>query len=156
MARLHRRTPPTRRGIALMDVILGGVMLGIGLTVVISLASRSMTIQAHAQKQLTAAWLVDELLAMVLVEGPVNYPKLYSTSGRFDFPFEDYEYDVVIEDIGLRQPFRVTAYVRWPHHGDFRQAQAQTYIAERLGDPTQVRIPLEPIDRIGRYYDALE
>ncbi len=153
MARPQRRT---RRGIALMDVILGGVMLGIGLTVLLSLASRSMSIQARAQKQLTAAWLVDELLAMVLVEGPVNYPKLHSTSGRFDFPFEDYEYDVVIEDIGLRQPFRVTAYVRWPHHGDFREAQAQTYIAERLGDPNQVRMPLEPIDRIGRYYDALE
>lgn len=156
MGRPQRRTRPTRRGIALMDVILGGVMLGIGLTVVMSLASRSMMIQANAQRQLTAAWLVDELLAMVLVEGPVNYPKLYSTSGRFDFPFEDYEYDVLIEDIGLRQPFKVTAFVRWPHHGDFREAQAQTYIAERLGDPDQRRMPLEPIDRIGRYYDALE
>ena len=153
MVRLQRRI---RRGVALMDVILGGVMLGIGLTVVMSLASRSMAIQAHAQKQLTAAWLVDELLSMVLVEGPVDYPKIHSTSGRFDFPFEDYEFDVVIEDIGLRQPFRVTAYVRWPHHASFRQAQAQTYIAERLGDPNQIRMPLEPIDRIGRYYDEQE
>ena len=136
-----------------MDVILGSLMLGIGLTVIVSLASRSISLQARAQRQLTAAWLVDELLAMVLVEGPVNYPKLHATDGRFDFPFEDYEYEVQIDDIGLRQPFRVTAFVRWPHGRDFRHVEAQTYIAQRLGDPNQVRMPLEPIDRIGRYYD---
>ena len=143
----------SRRGIALMDVILGSLMLGIGLTVIVSLASRSISLQAQSQRQLTAAWLVDELLAMVLVEGPVVYPKLYATDGRFDFPFEDYEYEVRIEDIGLRQPFRVTAVVRWPHSGEYRQVEAQTFIAERQGDPNQVRMPVEPIDRIGRYYD---
>ncbi len=147
------RVRHTRRGIALMDVILGGVMLGIGLTVIVSLASRSIAMQAQSQRQLTAAWLVDELLAMVVVEGPVVYPKLYSTTGQFDFPFEDYSYEVVIDDIGLRLPFRVTAFVRWPHADDFRQVEAQTYVAERLGDPNQIRMPLEPIDRIGRYYD---
>ncbi len=136
-----------------MDVILGALMLGVGLTVIVSLASRSISLQAQSQRQLTAAWLVDELLAMVLVEGPVSYPKLYTTDGRFDFPFEDYEYEVQIDDIGLRQPFRVTAFVRWSHGAGFRQVQAQTFIAERLGDPNQVRMPVEPIDRIGRYYD---
>ena len=142
-----------RRGIALMDVILGGVMLGIGLTMIVSLASRSMALQAQSARQLTAAWLVDELLAMVVDEGPINYPKLYSTAGQFDFPFEEYSYELLIDDIGLRQPFRVTAYVRWPHADDFRQIEAQTYIAQRLGDPNQIRMPLEPIDRLGRYYD---
>ncbi len=141
------------RGVALMDAIIGGVMLGVGLAVVVSLASRSIAIQAQSQHLLTAAWLVDELLAMVLVEGPQDYPKLYATSGRFEFPFEDYEYEVHIEDIGLRQPYKVTASVRWPHGDDFRQAQAQTYIAQRLGDPDQTRIPVEPIDRIARHYD---
>ncbi len=136
-----------------MDVILGALMLGIGLSVIVSLASRSISLQAQSQRQLTAAWLVDELLAMVLVEGPVNYPKLYPTDGRFDVPFEVYEYEVLIDDIGLRQPFRVTASVRWPHGPGFRQVEAQTYIAQRLGDPNQIRMPPEPIDRIGRYYD---
>ncbi len=153
MIAARRTRTTTRRGIALMDVILGALMLGVGLTVIVSLASRSISLQAQSQRQLTAAWLVDELLAMVLVEGPVNYPKLYATDGQFDFPFEDYEYEVQIDDIGLRQPFRVTAFVRWPHGADFRQVEAQTYIAQRLGDPNQIRMPLEPIDRIGRYYD---
>ena len=55
------------RGVALMDAIIGGVMLGVGLAVVVSLASRSIAIQAQSQHLLTAAWLVDELLAVVLV-----------------------------------------------------------------------------------------
>ena len=83
MIRSPRTQTRTRRGIALMDVILGALMLGIGLTVIVSLASRSISLQAQSQRQLTAAWLVDELLAMVLVEGPVTSPKLHATDGRF-------------------------------------------------------------------------
>ncbi len=146
------RRASNRRGVALMDAILGGVMLGIGLAVILSLASRSVASQAHGAKQITAAWLADDLLSMVLVEGPIEYPQLYATHGRFESPFEDYEFNVDIEDIGLRLPFRVTATVRWPHGGEYRDVRVQTYIAERLGDPLQPRAPVEPVDRLGRYY----
>jgi hypothetical protein len=139
-----------------MDAILGGVILGIGMAVMLSLTSRSVAMQAQGQHQLVAAWLVDELLGMVLVEGPVAYPQLYATDGRFEAPFEDFEFDVAIDDIGLGLPFRVTATVRWPHGPGYHQVQAQTYIAQRLGDPLQPRAPLEPIDRIARYYDDEE
>jgi hypothetical protein len=139
--------------VILLDVILAGLMLGVGLAVMLSLASRTLTMQNEGQKHLVAAWLADEVLSMVLVEGPVIYPQLYPTHGRCEPPFEDYEYEVYIEDIGLRQPLRVTATVRWVHGRDIRQISAQTYIAERLGDPLETRAPLEPVDRLGRYYD---
>ena len=142
-----------RRGVVLMDVIVAGLMLGAGLAVMMSLASRTLSQQAEGQKQVVAAWLADELLAMVLVEGPVFYPQLYPTNGRCDPPFEDFEYEVIIDDIGLREPMRVTAVVRWAQGRGIRQISAQTYIAERLGDPLEPRAPLEPIDRLGRYYD---
>ncbi len=142
-----------RRGVILMDVILAGVMLGVGLAVMLSLASRTVVTQADGQRQVVAAWLTDELLSMVLVEGPIVYPQLYPTDGRFDPPFEDYEYELDIEDIGLREPLRVTATVRWARGRDLRQVNAQTYIAQRRGDPLETRAPLEPIDRLGRYYD---
>lgn len=142
-----------RRGVALMDAIIGGVMLGVGLAVMLTLGTRSVAMQTDGQKRITASWLLDELLSMVVVEGPVFYPQLYATSGRFDPPFDDYDYDVSIEDIGLRKPFRVTATVRWAHGSSDRQVQAQTFIAQRLGDPLPPRAPLEPIDRLGRYLD---
>ena len=140
------------RGFALLDAIVGGVLLGIGLAVTVSLASQSLGAQAHGRHQVTAAWLADELLAMVVVEGPVEYPNLHPRSGRFDPPFEQYQYDIEIDDIGLGKPFRVTAVVRWSGGRDERHIAAQTYIAERKGDPFQIRAPLEPIDRIERYY----
>jgi hypothetical protein len=148
--------PRQRRGIALMDAILGGVILAIGLAVVLSLASRSMAAQVEGARQIAAAWLLDDLLSMVLVEGPMDYPKLYSTHGRFEEPFSEYEYDLDIEDIGLRKPYRVTATVRWPSGRTMRQVQAQTYIAVRDDDPLEKRAPDMPIDRIGRYYDEQE
>ncbi len=142
-----------RRGFALMDAIVGGMVLGIALGVVLTLASRSVAAQTRGQDQLVASWLLDELLGMVLVEGPEAYPQLHPTEGQFEPPFDRYEYDLDIEDTGLRTPFLVTATVRWPQGRQDLQVQAQTYIAGRIGDPVEFREPLEPIDRIGRYYE---
>ncbi len=146
------RTQP-RRGVALMDAILGGLMLAIALAAILTLASRSTAIQAEGSKKLVAAWLLDELLSMVLMEGPIDYPKIHATHGVFDAPFEEFEFDVNIDDIGLGKPFLVTATVRWRQGPGVREAHAMTYIAERRGDPFQPRAPLEPIDRLARYYD---
>lgn len=141
-----------RRGFALMDAIMGGVVLGIGLAVVLSLASKSLATQSKGQNQLVASWLVDEMLSMVLVEGPDVYPQLYPTEGRFDPPFDDYTFDLDIEDIGLGRPYLVTATVRWPQGRQDLAAQAQTYIAPRTGDELEIRAPDLPIDRYERIY----
>ncbi len=145
-----------RRGVALIDAVLGGVMLAVGLAVLLSLASRSVAMQTAGEKRIAAAWLVDELLSMTLVEGPDVYSQLHPTQGRFEPPFDEFSFEVDIEDIGPRKPRLVTATVRWPHGPGFREVQAQTYIAVREGDPNQERAPLEPIDRLGRYYDDEE
>ena len=146
----------SRRGFALMDVIVGGMMLSIGLGVVLMLASRALSSQAQGERQMVAAWLLDELLAMVVVEGPVEFPHLQPTHGRFDPPFDGFEFDVNLEDLGVGKPFLVTATVRWPRGREERQVQAQTYIATRYVDPEnpiEERVPIEQIDRIGRWYD---
>ena len=154
MAALPRRR--SRRGFALMDVLVGGVMLGIGLAVTLSIASRSISAQSNGEKQMTAAWLLDELLSMVLVEGPVEFSHVQATSGTFDPPFDLFEYDVNLEDLGIGQPFLITATVRWAQGHSTRQVQAQTYIAVRNDQPYEDRIPIEPIDRISRWYDDEE
>ncbi len=142
-----------RRGFALLDVIVGGVMLGIGLSVVLSVTSRSLATQSDGEKRLVASWLADGLLAMVLVEGPVEYPKHYHPSGEFAPPFDGFEFEIDIEDIGPSEPFRVTATVRWPGGRSYREVTAETLIALRLGDSFQPRAPAEPVDRFARYYD---
>jgi hypothetical protein len=138
---------------ALIDVIVGGVLLAIGLSVVISLATRSLKTQTDGEKRLIASWLADELLTMVLVEGPVDYPKLYDNHGYCAYPFDEFEYDIDIEDRGVNATFRVTATVSWPSGADYQQIQVQTLIADRGGDPNQPRAPAVPVDRAERWYE---
>ena len=146
----------SRRGIALVDVIIGGVLLSMGLAVVISLSTRALRTQTDSEKLLTASWLADEFLSMVLIEGPVNYPKLYDAHGRCSPPFEEFEYDVLIEDQGVGVPLRVTATVYWEGPAGLRNVQVQTLIADRGTEPNELRAPYEPVDRINRWYEMYE
>jgi len=142
-----------RRGIALMDAIIGAVILGVGLAVVISISSRALARQTDGERRTTAAWLADELLNMVIVEGPVDYPKAYDLTGRFDAPFQDFYYELNLDDQGLGLPFRVTAFVRWEAGARWNEATVQTLIAVHGGDPIMdQRAPLEPVDREARWH----
>ncbi len=143
-----------RRGFALVDVIIGGVLLSVGLAVIISLATRSLRTQTDGEKTLTASWLCDELLSLVVVDGPVNYPRLHDSNGQFEFPFQDFSYDVELANQGNNLPYIVTARVSWD---DGRRAvQVQSLIAERNEDPDELRAPPEPIDRDERWYGEEE
>jgi hypothetical protein len=151
--RLARKSRPRpRRGVALFDVIVGGVMLGIGLAVVLSLTSRSLALQTDGEKRLTASWLADEILTMILVEGPDRYPRLYDTSGRYGDPFGDYFYEVQIEDLGRGAPYRVNALVRWSDRAN-DVVQVETLIALRIEEEEQLREPQERVDRLERHYE---
>jgi Tfp pilus assembly protein PilV len=151
-----RRLADSRPGFAMIDVIIGTVILGIGLSVVISLAARSLRSQTDGEKRVTASWLADELLSTVLVEGPITYPKLYDNHGFYDYPFQEFEFDVFIEEQGQNVPFRVTATIGWQGPNGPQQIQVQSLISERGGDPYQPRAPKEPVDRMARWYDDEE
>ena len=153
---VSRRPAIPRRGIALLDVILAGVMLGVGLAVVIGLGSRSLARQALGEKQVTASWLADEMLAMVLVEGPMDYAREFPLRGRFEAPFDAFEYELEIVDQGTYQPFIVRARVQWPSGPRFRNVTIQTILAQPLAEPTWAREPPETIDRQGRYDQEAE
>jgi Tfp pilus assembly protein PilV len=150
-----------RRGMVMLDVIVGGVILGIGIAVIMSLASRSLSAQTEGERRMQAAWLADELLNMVLVEGPKDYEKLYSTHGDFDVPFENFAYEVEIDDLDRGLLYDVTATVAWGDMESQRQrVVVQAYIAQRqYGDLegaaleiVEERKPLSPLDRDERWY----
>jgi hypothetical protein len=79
---VSRRTPhlATRRGWALIDVIIGGVILAIGLAAVISIAERSLAMQQRSERELLAAQLLDGLLNEVLSVGVVEWSTTRSQS----------------------------------------------------------------------------
>lgn len=149
-----RPRPRSRRGFALIDAILGGVLLAVALAAILSLAARSLQMERRGESEVTAAALLDELLAMVLVEGPAEFQKVHDTSGRCDPPFDDWEYDIVIEAQGLGDPWRVTATVRDPAGSTH---VCGTLIAPRNENaPEAERRPPKRIEREERYEQLRE
>jgi Tfp pilus assembly protein PilV len=144
-----------RNGLALIDVIIGSAMLAVGLAVVISMSSRSLVRQGNAERQITASWLADEILTMALVVGPDEYTKTYPNTGRFDPPFQEFTYEIEIEDDSYYLPLLAIATIFWDVAGNEHSISIETLIARRHGTPHD-RLPVEPIDREARYWDAIE
>jgi len=139
-----------RRGYALVDAIVAGIILAVGLAAIIALSARALALQRQGEVQLIAATLLDELLATVVMEGPTDFREMYDTFGRYPPPFQDYEFFVKLEDRGRGSTYRVTANVR--HRPTDIEYSVETYIGDREGDdPNPVREPPEPIDRESIY-----
>ena len=144
-----------RHGFALIDVIIGSAMLAIGLAVVISMSSRSLSRQSNAQRQITASWLADEMLAMALVVGPEEYAKSYPRRGRFEPPFDEFTFDLDFEDKSLYLPIRAVATISWEAAKSMHSVEIETMIARLHGEPVP-QVPAEPVDREERYWEAIE
>ncbi len=139
-----------RRGFALVDAIIGGVILAIGLAAILSLTAHALTMQRSGEIAIRASHLCDELLSLVLMEGPEDFIDMYDTFGRFDEPFDDFDFAVELDDRGEGLPWRVTATVF--HRATGEDFSVQTMIAMRGGEePNPERAPPEPLDRQGRY-----
>ncbi|MSR18475.1 MAG: hypothetical protein EXS00_04780 [Phycisphaerales bacterium] len=143
-----------RRGFALMEVVIAGMILAVGLAGVVSIATRSLAMQQRGEREVASAALLDEILGLVLAEGPTDFPKLHDMSGKCDPPWSDFEYEVTIEDGGLGDPYEVMALVRDPTGREHRVA---TRIAGRAGEePNPDRAPTTPLDRRARDEEAAE
>jgi len=145
-----------RRGVALIDVIIGSAMLAVGLGVVISMSSRSLARQTNAEKQITASWLADETLSMLLVVGPEEYSKSYPLRGRFDPPFHEYSYDIELGDESEFSPFYVKTIIAWQGASGTNEIGMETVISKRHSEEPVERVPAEPIDRELRYWEEIE
>lgn len=143
--------PRTRRrtGFALLDVIIAGVVLAIGLTMIFAITSRSLDLQRRGEIEVMAASMMDDLLSTVLLEGPKEFPDLHSMNGTGEFPYEQFEFRVDIDDPGEGEPYSVMVTVT---HETGRSYSCETLIAAKLGEePDPIRYPEEPIDREARY-----
>ena len=146
-----RRARGRRRAFVLADVLIGGVMLGIGLITIISLTTRSLARQTEGEKRVVASWLADEILSMAVVEGPDRYRMLYDLDGHFAVPHDDFSYRIDIDTPPEGVPYRVGVEIRWSD----RPADVlfiETLIAYRdVAPEEELREPLEMLDREARY-----
>ncbi len=146
------------RGFALIDVMVGGILLAIGLTAILTIASRALSLQQRGEREIVASSLLDLTLSTVLAEGPADYPKLHPVSAAFPDPFAEWEYEVDLEDGASGVPYRVVASVRHVPTGG--RWSCETLIAMKpkpIGaEEEPQRFPDVPIDRESRYLEQEE
>lgn len=141
-----------RRGVALLDVLVGALMLGVGLAVLMSLSSQSLQGELTAQRRITATWLADEALAMVLARGPHNYQMNEPMEGYFDPPYDMFTWSLEMNQQGDWQPWVVRSIVTWTDLRGPMSVEIDTLIAPRQGedDVPEDWKPIEPLDREAR------
>lgn len=158
---VRSRTPGhrgTRHGFALVDAIMGGILLGLALMSIIGLTGSSLSAQAKGEQLQTAAAMADERLNLVLATGVERYPSVFPMKGPCDAPFEQYSYEVTFVSQGDSDPYLVRAEIRWGGIGGgsgggsrVQSLVVETLVAPRLGDdPDPDRKPLETLDRAAR------
>lgn len=143
-----RRYAIARRGVILIDAIIGTILLGISLAAIIGLAGRAISSQITGEQLQTAAMLLDEQLNLVLARGPDDYASRYEAEGVCEEPFQNFRYRLEFAGGAGGTPYTVTASVFWIAAGRERSESVQTLMAPRLGDePDPDRRPAETVQR---------
>lgn len=137
-----------RRGIILVDAIVGAVLLGAALAAILTIAGRAVRAQGEGQRMATAATMIDEQLNLILARGPDNYASRFETEGPCDPPLDDFRYRIDIGGGQSGNAYDVVVTVEWVYAGRIRSASVATKIAPREGDdPDPERRPAEPVER---------
>lgn len=146
--RLRLRGGLVRRGVALIEVIVAAVILGIAVSGVMGLVARAVSSQSEGERIETAARLADERLNLVLATGAEAHASVFPLAGVCEEPFAEYRYEVEIESASGGNAYRVRAAVSWVQGGRARSVVLETLIAPRPGeDPDPDRKPAETLSR---------
>ena len=86
-----------RKGFALIDAILGGALLALGLAGLVTLSQRSLAMLQRGEHEAIAAAMLDELLAQVVTEGPGEFSRQREQAGRMPAPWPDWEFEVRVQ-----------------------------------------------------------
>ncbi len=134
----------SRRGFALMDVLVAGVVLGAALVTLVGLVSRSLASQARSERLSSAAMLADETLGTILVEGVESYRQYRPLQGAFEAPFQAFRYEIEFNTPAPGEAYGVSVSILWEDGSRDASVVVETRIAPRLGDES-------PIDRLLEY-----
>ncbi len=155
MSQSSRPTGHSRPAFALVEVLVAGVVLAIGIAVVVSVSSQSLANQRRGEFAVAAAAILDELLGEVLLTGPDEFGAYKPLSGGCEDPWQDFSYEVVLEaPESPMMPYDVTAIVTDPL-GRKHSCATRIAVQPELLDDERDRRPDEPMDREARH-DELE
>ena len=148
-----------QRGFALIEVVVAGVVLAIGLAAVVSISSQALSMQRRGEFDVAAASILDQLLAEALMTGPDDFSTYRPVAGPCDAPWEDFQYEVIITVGDPGSPADVSVLVKDPigrsHSVSTRLATRPELSEIDEGDldsgEARDRRPEEPLDREMRH-----
>jgi len=135
---------PSGRGVALVDAIVGAILLGVALAVLVGLTGQAIGAQARGQRLATAAALADEQLSLVLARGPDDYAKSHPADGRCEDPFGDFAFSLEFSGGSDREPFRVRVTITWMDGATPRSLAVETLMASRRAGGVEPDPPRAP------------
>ena len=138
---------PNPRGFALLDAIIGGALLALGLASIVTLSQRSLVMLQRGERKAMAAAMLDELLSQVVIEGPTSFARARASSGVMPEPWPNWEFSVSIEAGGQGDPYDVLATVRDPMGQEYECATRVAPHDDQALPPE--RAPQTPVDRAG-------
>ncbi len=137
-----------RRGFALIDAILGGLLLAFGLAAVVTLSQRSLVMLQRGEREAVASALLDELLGQVVAEGPIEFARRRPVVGKCDAPWNEWSFAIDLSSNGEGDAWDVVARVQDINGVEHRCA---TKVAARSASDVPERKPEQPIDRKDRF-----
>lgn len=137
----------SRRAVALVDAVVGVIILGVSLAVILSLTGQAISSQRVGEELQNAAMLADEQLNLVLTRGPDDYAKTYPVAGECDEPFQPFSFKLDIADQGGSAPYKVRCTITWDSAGRERSIFVDTLIAPRTLVNQVDRQPVDPVER---------
>ena len=139
------------RGAALVDSIIGAILLGIALAAALGLVGRAISSQDGGHRLATAAALADEQLALVLARGPDDYAKQFPIEGACEAPFQEYQFKVELSGGSDREPYLVRVTISYLAGSRPQSVVVETLMASRSSggvEPDPERAPQEPVERL--------
>lgn len=117
-----------KRGMTLIEVLLAVVILGLGLSILVTSAGRCLSVVRKSRNYENAR----HLLGLLELEEPLDTENIKegTESGRFDEPYEQYQWTRIIEETGEEDSglYKIIVRIGWSDRNTDVYEEVQTYL----------------------------
>jgi len=139
-----REATLSHRGVALIEVLVASVLLGIGVVGLLSVATLAMRNQQRTEYRATALCLAQEKLAEVELVGPYVWTQGHPTRGTQNRGGSVYNWIIEVERLAVGELFSVRVETGWSGPGGGGTVELEMWLNDYAAEET---LELEPRER---------
>lgn len=116
------------RGFTLLEVMIALAIVSVALVSLLSLANRSIGVQARLERLTQATLLAQRKMGDVEAAAQTETVATQATEGSFEPPFEDYRWRLAFEETPLAEVRKVTVVVAWGDEGRNERVEIDSFL----------------------------